>query len=136
MIINIFFPTKEFARLNLILKIRPRSTRKMAANCIGSQQQQRPLFNTLLTVLLEPNFPETYKVYFVDVTSLFRTERSQPSLKRMQEMMGYLPLHEKTGNSGQKIKWFALFRLGWEASENMGCELRGCNFSTLFGLFS
>ena len=100
MIINIFFPTKEFARLNLILKIRPRSTRKMAANCIGSQQQQRPLFNTLLTVLLEPNFPETYKVYFVDVTSLFRTERSQPSLKRMQEMTGYLPLHEKTGNSG------------------------------------
>lgn len=62
MIINIFFPTKEFARLNLILKIRPRSTRKMAANCIRSQQQQRPLFSTLLTVLLEPNFPETYKV--------------------------------------------------------------------------
>ena len=136
MITNIFFPTKEFARLNLISKMTPRSTRKMAANCIRSQQQQRPLLNTLLTVLLEPNFPKTYKFYFVDVTSLFRTERSQQSLKRMQEMMGYLPLHEKTGNSGQKIKMVRAIPVSLEASENMGCELRECNFSTLFGRFS
>ena len=32
----------------------------------------------------------------------------------------------KTGNSDKKIK----------ASENMGCNLRRCNSSTLFGMFS
>ena len=36
-----------------------------------------------------------------------------------------LNLHGKTGNSGWKIKRFAVF---WEASKNMGYDLRGCNF--------
>ena len=43
-------------------------------------------------------------------------------------------LHGKTGNSVRKSN--SSRHSVWESSENMGCFLRRCNFSTLFGLFS
>ena len=40
----------------------------------------------------------------------------------------------KSGDCSWKIKWFAPFRLG--SFKNHDCNLRGCNISTLFCLFS
>ena len=41
---------------------------------------------------------------------------------------GYLPFTSKTGNSGQKFKWFV-----WEAAEKMDCNLS--RFGAIFLLF-
>ena len=52
-------------------------------------------------------------------------------ISRMRwKSMGTWHLHMKTRNS--ESGWYAPFRLIWEASENMYCDLKQCNFSTLF----
>ena len=54
--------------------------------------------------------------------------------KNNTQITGNYHLHEKTGNYGWKIKWFAPFE--WETPEKISCDLRGCNFSTHFSLLS
>ena len=48
--------------------------------------------------------------------------------------MGRCHLHGKTGNSVGRSNGSR--HSAWEVSGNMGCDLRQCNFSTLFSLFS
>ena len=71
----------------------------------------------------------------VGCNALLGFARAQPCLGGSLHVRGYLPstwknleiLAGKSDGMRHSI---------WEASENMGCDLRQCNFSTLFSLLS
>ena len=61
--------------------------------------------------------------------------RAQPCLGGSLHVRGYLP---STWKNLEILVWKSdgTCHSIWEASENMGCDLRQCNFSTLFSLLS